>query len=111
MRSGDLKHTVTIQRQSTVQDAMGQPLLEWATVATRRVSIEPLAGREFFAASGRDSEITTQMRIRLDALIRSVKPSDRVIDHSQSPSTVYDIESIINIREANREAILMCKRR
>lgn len=106
MRTGNLRYTATIQRQSTTRDAVGQLVDTWTTLCTRKVSIEPLNGREYFNASGESSEITTRIRLHYDLVAATVKPFDRVL----VDSVYYDIKSVINPREHNRELILMCTR-
>jgi len=99
-----------VQRQTTSKDETGQLQNTWTALVTRRVSLEPLNGREYFAASGENSDVSTRIRMRYDATVGTIKPYDRVIDASVSPQVVYDVESIINPRERNREVILMCRR-
>lgn len=110
MRTGNLRRTVTVQRQTSSKDAVGQLQDSWTTLVTRRASLEPLNGREYFAASGENSEVSTRIRMRYDSTVATIKQHDRIIDASVSPQVVYDIESIINPRERNREVILMCRR-
>lgn len=106
LKAGKMRHRVTFQRQSTTKDAVGQLSQTWADIGARTASIEPLNGREYFNASGENSQVTTRIRLRYDATIGSVKPYDRVVHGS----TVYDILSVINESERNRELILMTKR-
>lgn len=89
---------------------MGQPVETWATLVSRRSSIEPLNGREYLDTHGEGSDVSTRIRMRYDAVVGSAKPYDRIIDASQSPQVVYDIESVINPRERNTEIIFMCRR-
>ena len=110
MRTGNLRDRITAQRQSTTQDAMGQPVQTWTTLFTRRASIEPLNGREYMAASGEGSDVSTRIRLRYDATTGTLKTYDRLVDASVSPQVVYDIESVINPRERDRELVVMCRR-
>lgn len=110
MRAGKLFHKVRIERQTTAQDAAGQLLDTWTEIATRRASIEPLNGREFFTAATERAEISTRIRLRYDSALAGVKAHDRVVHINCSPNVVYDVHSIINPRERNRELVLMCER-
>ena len=101
---------MTIQRQTTAKDGVGQLQDVWTEIATRRASLEPLNGREYFTASGENSDVTTRIRLRHDETVAVLKPYDRIIDESQSPQVVYDIQSVINPRERDRELVLMCRR-
>lgn len=67
-------------------------------------------GREFYAQSGEHSRQPTRIRIRYDSTVATLKPFDRAVDSSVSPAVVYDIDSIQNPREGDRELVLMCER-
>jgi len=110
MRTGNLRRTLTIQRQTRTQDAVGQPVETWTTLVQRRGSIEPLNGREYLNASGEGSDTSTRIRMRYDSVTGTAKPFDRIVDESVSPMIVYDIESVVNPRERNRELVFMCRR-
>lgn len=106
MRAGRLRHVVTLERQSATQDAMGQRVDVWTTIATVRASIEPLRGKEFIAASGERAELTTRIRIRYSGDVSGLRPRDRV-NHG---GNLYDIVAPpINTDERDRELQLMCK--
>ena len=75
-------------------------------MASRPASVEPLNGREYFVASGQQSEVTTRIRCRWDSVVSALKPYDRVLHGT----VVYDILSIIRPHESDRELVLMCKR-
>ena len=110
MRAGRLRDKVTLESQSTAKDSYGQLVDVWTTIAVRRCSIEPLMGREFYEQSGEHSRMPTRIRIRHDAAVASLKPYDRAVDNSASPAVVYNIESVQNPRERDRELVLMCER-
>ena len=101
---------MSFQRQSTAQDAIGQRVDTWSEFASRMCSIEPLNGREYFNASGEHSEVSTRIRTRHDSVVGVVKPDDRILDQTTSPNTVFDILSVINSGDRDREIVLMCRR-
>lgn len=110
MRAGALKDRVEIQTKKTVtRDGIGGESESWSTSPQvfRNCSIEPLNGREFFAAQGESSEITVRIRFRYESGLLSV--TKRLVDHRRSPAMTYDIESVINHGNENRELICMCK--
>lgn len=111
MISGRLRYNVTLRRRTTSKDTLGAPQASYTTIATRRASLEPLNGREFWQASGEHSAVDTRIRLRYDAALASLKASDEVLDHTHSPQVVYDIQSVIRPRETAKELILMCVRR
>jgi len=101
---------VTIQQQTASKNTRGELLNTWTDFATRRASVEPINGREYWQQSGEHSDITTRIRIRYDASLSKVKPKDRIIDRGHSPSVIYDVQSVIRPRETKPELILMCVR-
>lgn len=110
MQPGRLRKQLSIQRQVTTVDAVGQLVDTWNLLVTRMAAVEPLNGREYFNASGENSNVSTRIRMRYDATVGSAKPYDRIVDQSVSPQIEYDIESVINPNERNTEVIFMCRR-
>lgn len=106
MRAARLRHSVVVQRKSGDRDDYGAPTGTWVVLATRRAAIEPLNGKEYFANSGEDTKVTTRIRLRYDPALADLTPADRVLDGT----VVYNIQSVINPTERNRELILMCER-
>ena len=102
MNAGRLDQRVTIERVTYTQDPMGGMTEEWAPLVTLWAAVEPLNGREFFAASTTLSETTTRVRIRYRA---GLTVADR-INHG---GTLYNIQASINPRSGDRELVLMCK--
>ena len=111
MIPGRLRYSVTIRRKGTTKDSFGQFTESYNTVATRRVSIEPLIGKEYWQSSGEHSAVDTRIRLRYDATLSGVKPTDEILNANTSPSQVYDILSVIRPRETKEELVLMCVRR
>ena len=60
-----ITHTVDVEQQSTTRDSHGQPTTSWSAYKSSiKVAIEPLRGREFFAAEQYNSDVTTRIRAR-----------------------------------------------
>lgn len=106
MRAGELRHRVTIQylppEDQRARDPFGSVIEEWIDYATVWAAVEPLSGREYFSAQQMNAEVTTNIRIRY---LSGVTPSMRV----KWGERLYNIQSVINVRERNRELHLMCK--
>ena len=102
MKAGQLDQRVAIERVTYTQDEMGGVIYTWVPLATVWAAVEPLNGREFFAASTTLSETTTRVRIRY-------RPDLTVIDRINHNGTLYDITAIINPKSGDRELVLMCK--
>ncbi|QYR20804.1 phage head closure protein [Paenibacillus sp. sptzw28] len=105
--TGRLNKRVTIRRPPTDTDTYGQPLdVGWTDVATVWAAIEPLRGREYFAAMQENADVTTRIRIRWRHGI------DRtMIAVDDASGTVFEIGHIIHPEFAKQELQLMCKER
>jgi SPP1 family predicted phage head-tail adaptor len=64
MDPGQLNQRVTIQQPSASKDALGQRVETWANVADVWAQVQPLKGREFFAAGAMQSEAAVRVRMR-----------------------------------------------
>ena len=101
MRGGRLRHRVIIQTPTEVNDSRGQAIKTWATFATVYAAVEPISGREYFDAAQINAEITTKIIIRsLPGVTQKMRVS--------YDSRLYNIQSIININERDREMHLFC---
>ncbi len=76
---------------------------DWFEIASRRASVEPLIGKEYFAASGEQSSVTTKIRLRYESLLADLNTKDRIVHGSD----IYNIESVINPHKRNRQLIVM----
>lgn len=102
MRAGELRHRVTIQRKAATQNASGEEVPTWADVATVWAAIEPLQGREFLEAQREGAELTTRIRMRHTV---GIAPEMRATEGSHA----WDILSVVNSEERDRELVLMCR--
>ena len=102
MKSGDLNQRISVERFTSTQDELGQPIEAWAPLFTCWAAVEPLTGREYLAAQAAVSEVTAKIRMRFRPWMTA---EDRVIHDG----TIYQIESVIDVRSENRELVLMCK--
>ena len=92
---------ITIQRRGSAQDDAGQEIETWTQTAQVWATIRPIRGREYFNASGERAEITHTISIWYGT---TVAPRDRVVYSGRT----FDIQSVINIDERNRDLELMC---
>lgn len=100
MRSGNLKHKIVIQTYSETQNDFGEVIKGWADFKTAYASIIPLSAKEFFKA-GVQAEATHKVEVRY---LKDIDPKMRVLYGTR----VFSIESVINIREANKTLQLIC---
>ncbi len=106
MRAGNLRQRVAIQNYTETRDAMGHPIQSYSTVATVYAAVEPIKGREFFAAEQvqSDTDVRIRMRYRDDITIDT---RSRVTHETHT----YDVMNVIHVSERHRELHLMCKER
>jgi len=103
MRIGKLRHRITFQQRTTTQNSYGELTETWADYATRWASVEPLKGREYFSAKQTQAEVDVRFRCRY---LSGLNTADFRIKYG---SRIYDIVSIINVDERNKELIIMAK--
>lgn len=101
MRAGKLRHWITIQHRTDTRDSYGEPIPAWTTYDQVWASIEPIVGREYFASKETRSQSTHRVRIRYRS---GVTTKMRIYWDSR----YFDIESVLNLEEKDRELVLMC---
>lgn len=97
--AGRRNKRITLQRLVTAPTAGGETTDELMTVATAWAAIEPLKGDE--AWSARQQQATTTHTIGF-VYVAGVTPGMRAVYGSR----VFQLESVVNVREENRE--LLC---
>lgn len=102
MKIGKLRHRVTLQESISSKDSFGAEIETWSDTATVWASIEPLSGKEYFAAQQVNAEINTKITIRYRAGVQSTM---RLAFQNRQ----FDILSVINTEEKKLELILMCR--
>lgn len=105
MQAGRLNRRIIIHQNTPTRDANGGEVESWSVLAYRWASLEPINGREYFTAQQTASEVTHRVRIRYDYTVKTVTPKMRIVYGSRT----FDIESVINPRESNKELVLMCR--
>lgn len=104
MKPGKLRHRVTIQQKTQARTSMGAESDAWSDIATVWASIEPVSGREYYAARQEQSEVSHKVTIRYR---RGVTPDCRL----EYGDRYFEIETVIDTMELHRELVLMCKER
>jgi SPP1 family predicted phage head-tail adaptor len=101
MRSGTLRHEVTIQSLVPVQDAATGNITDtWTLFATVRAEVRAATLREFIAAGAEQAQLTAVITIRY---LEGIKPSMRILhgDH------VYNIKSGLFDPKSGREYLVL----
>ena len=102
MEPGNFRNLVTIQAPTTVQDAAGQPISSWATVARVWADIRTTNGMEAIKADAVASTVQASIRTRWR---RDVTSAMRVLDGS----TVYQITAVLPDMRKRQYIDLVCK--
>ena len=102
MKIGKLRHRILIEQAAETREADGSVIDAWSTYATVQASIEPISAREYFAAQSTQADVTHRITLRY---LAGVTPKMRV----KHGSRLFDILSVINVKERNRELQLMCR--
>lgn len=101
MQAGALRHFVSIESQSITRSATGEASSTWNTFAQVYARIEPLSGKEFFAAQETQNEASTRITIRY---LQGVTEDMRVLHAGR----VYHVDVVLNINERDIMMQLMC---
>lgn len=103
IRAGKLNKRIIIQTYTEAANTYGESVRTWVDVGTRWASVEPLTMREFINAKQLSSQIDIRFVTRY---LSGIKPKMRVVYNNEN----YNIESVINIDNKNRELQLLCSR-
>jgi SPP1 family predicted phage head-tail adaptor len=105
MRAGELNRRVTFQSRSTGQDSTGGQLLTWVDVVTVWAGIQPLSGRELFAAQAVNSEVTHLIKVRYQ--VQFVNPKVVAAMRMVYNGRIFNLHASMIIEERNREVQIM----
>jgi len=100
MRIGELRHKICIEEKVTRRSSSGSEEVTWSPFLYSGASIEPLTGREFYAARQTQAAISHKITMRYQTGIR---PSHRITWAER----VFNIEAILNKGERNRELTIL----
>jgi SPP1 family predicted phage head-tail adaptor len=99
---GDRRTKVAIQAETRVNDAFGQPIPTWATVATVRARKRQLTGREVFHANSIDALADFVLETHWPQTLVTVTETMRcLID-----GVYFSISRVDNLEDANRTLLI-----
>jgi SPP1 family predicted phage head-tail adaptor len=106
--AGPRNRRISIQSQSTTQDAAGGPLQAWTTAYKCWASIEIQNSQLIYSTA----EFMAKAAYRITILWTSsvvITPNMRVVYKEPTTGVVhtYEIESLLNTKQANRELVIM----
>jgi SPP1 family predicted phage head-tail adaptor len=96
-----LRHRVTLQQRVAGVDALGQAVETWATLAEVWAAVEPLRGRELFAAAQAQAPTTVRITVRY---LAGLTAAARVLWEGKA----HDVEAVIDVEGAHEKLELMC---
>ena len=99
---GKLRHRITLQNYVASKNSFGEERKVWSDFAKVSASVDPLSGKELFAAQQLHAESTIQIIIRY---VGGINTKMRVLFKSKE----YDILHISNKEERNVAQYLLCK--
>ena len=103
---GKLRHKITFQSFAGQMDTFGDPLQaddsNWKDEATVWAAIDPISGKEFYAAQQSQSEVSHKVRCRYRSGLTTAM---RIMFGSRK----FKIISIINWEERGESLLIMCK--
>jgi SPP1 family predicted phage head-tail adaptor len=102
MRAGRLRHRIKIQEYTESQNTYGEVTKNWTDYATVWATFEPIKGKEFWESQQINAEITTKVTMRY---LAGVKSKMRILLGTR----IFEIDSVINPEERNRELQLLVK--
>lgn len=95
MKVGRLRHYVTLQRRQD-QVVNGEVVLAWVDLANVWAGIEPLSGREFFAAQQINSDATVRIQIRWrDDVDSTTRVKHQITHDSPARFDYYDVSAVL----------------
>lgn len=103
--AGEYRHRITLQQAQQVRNDIGDTVTTWVPALTRiAASVQPLRGREMFAAAQTQSAVDHRITIRYQ---RGITRDLRIIWHLSEGDVPLDIISVINTDAANVQLELM----
>lgn len=102
MRAGKLRRILEIQEAVETQDTTGSMVPTWETFAFVHGSVEPLRGREFWAAHELQAQMDTRIRIRY---LPGITPKMRILDGTR----IFQIYSVIDPESRQIELQIMAQ--
>lgn len=104
MNAGKLSRRVAIRSYTATQNEYGEQVVTATTISSMVwVKKDELQGKEWFASKQNLSNVEVRYYMRY---LDGVKPSMTLVDNSLN----YNIESVINADDRNRELIVMCSK-
>lgn len=103
MKLGPLKHRIEILEDAGDKNGYGEQIPNWIAVTSCLASMDPILGKEYFAAETVQSNVDVKFRLRWRAGVTDLmRVRHRDVD--------YNIESVVNVKQQSREMLLYCSK-
>lgn len=99
VRAGPMRHRVTLEVRSTVQDTAGQQVQVWNVFARPRAALDRTLGKEIFASAQRAGRVPVVFRLRW---LEGVTTAMRLIFDGK----VHDIVSAVDQAGLKEEMVI-----
>ena len=109
IRSGDLRHAITIEEKTQTADGMGGFTETWSRLYPTRAAIWPMKANEVLDNLKLELQVNHRIRIRHPRAFE-IKADMRVkwFDHIAKVDKYFNIISIINVDKRNVLLELLC---
>lgn len=107
LNPGDLRHRIVIQRQSTAQDANGDPTSTWSDVWPCWAAISTPTAREMYQTGQAGqfvAQVTKLIKIRWPGAAIVIVGGMRVLYRDRT----FAVQTVENVQERNRVMNLTC---
>jgi SPP1 family predicted phage head-tail adaptor len=92
--AASLRHSVTVQSNSSTRDAVGQPATAWAGTTKVRCSIETMQGNESVYALGQQAQVSHKIVVR--AYEHGITTASRLMYAVDGKSRFFLVVSIVD---------------
>lgn len=103
MPPGRYPHKVEIHGPTVIDNEIGEPVVTYHKVSQAYASIEPLRGREYWAAAQSQASVTHEVKMRLPDVMPT--PEHRIVFGTRC----FDVKVVRNPGERNRELVILCE--
>jgi SPP1 family predicted phage head-tail adaptor len=107
IRTGELRHVVSIEQRSSTQDAYGQQSTSWTEVAAGvRAKVEPYQAREQVQAQQYQAEISHRITLRHRPIFDD--PQTAALYRLVYKGRRFNVNGSTNQEERNVYTVLLC---
>lgn len=99
--AGKYRNPINIQSQTLIENEYGEKVPVWSNVYSTRAGVFPISGKEFISSERISGQVTHKVELRY---LPNVSKDMRISFNNR----IFQIISVINFQEINKELQLMC---